>query len=54
MLKNNKQQIKVTIHQTKLTYPLFQSFFLNLKLNDISLFTDKITEKVYDYNKVKY
>lgn len=54
MLKNNKQQIKVTIHQTKLTSPLFQSFFLNLKLNDISLFTDKITEKVYDYNKVKY
>jgi hypothetical protein len=52
MLKNNKQQIKLTIHQTKLISPLFQSFFFNLKLNDMSLYTDKITEKVYDYNKV--
>ena len=52
MLKSNKQQIKVTIHQTKIVSSILPSFYMKLKVNEVSQISDKISDKLYDYNKV--
>lgn len=52
MLKNTKQQIKLTIHKTEIVSNMIQSFYLKMNANEITFITDKITEKFYDYNKV--
>jgi hypothetical protein len=53
MLKHNKQQIKVTVHQTKIVSDALQSFFLKIKVGENFQNSEKISEKVFDIKKVK-
>ena len=52
MLKNSKQQIKLTIHQIKIVSSMLQSFFLKMSVNESIQFTDKLIENVFDHKKV--
>ena len=53
-MKSKIEQLKVTIHQTKVvSNTMLNSFSLKIKIEGNSQNSDKITEKVFDYNKVK-
>lgn len=51
-MKNSKQKIKVTIHQTKIVSSVVVPFYMKLKINEVCQISDQISEKLFDYNKV--